>query len=198
VMRPEGRAPVQIAVGALTTYGPRRVPLRKHHPLTGASWVHYSLPPLRAFIPFILLAAAVGMGCSTVRSRKTERAEAYNALSPRYRALVDEGFIDVGMNTNAVYIAWGKPYQIMRVDFPTGERTVWVYTGASQEKVSSWQYRPTASPVSSWPTSSPYRARPGTYERTTTTVLRRRTNGWVSFENGMVVSFDSYAPSGAR
>ena len=154
MMRPEGRAPVQIAVGALTTYGPRRVPLRKHHPLTGASWVHYSLPPLRAFIPFILLAAAVGMGCSTVRSRKTERAEAYNALSPRYRALVDEGFIDVGMNTNAVYIAWGKPYEIMRVDFPSGERTVWVYTGATAEQVSSWQASQAKSSVATSSTTS--------------------------------------------
>ena len=83
-----------------------------------------------------------------VGSRKSERADAYKALSARYRALVDEGFIDVGMNTNAVYIAWGKPYEIMRVDFPTGERTVWVYTAATSEQVSSWQYRPTGNPYS--------------------------------------------------
>ena len=144
---------------------------------------------MRPFIPFILLATAIVTGCSTVGSRKAERAEAYNALAARYRALVDEGFIDVGMNTNAVYIAWGKPYEIMRVDFPSGERTVWVYTGATSEQVSSWQYRPTA---------SPYSARTGTYDRTTTTVLRRRTNGWVSFEDGKVATFDSYAPARAH
>src|SRR5262249_6859085 len=142
---------------------------------------------MKTSILLILLATAVG--CSTIGSRKSERAEAYNALSPRYRALVDEGFIDIGMNTNAVYIAWGKPYQIMRVDFPTGERTVWVYTGSSAENVSSWQYRPTA---------NPYSARTGTYEHTTETVLRQRTSGWVSFDDGKVVSFDSYAPSRAR
>src|SRR6266567_5131870 len=88
------------------------------------------------FIPLVLLATAIVTGCSTVGSRKAERADAYNALSARHRALVDEGFIDVGMNTNAVYIAWGKPYEIMRVDFPSGERTVWVYTGAVSEPVS--------------------------------------------------------------
>lgn len=148
-----------------------------------------TLGNMRTFLLFILLATAVVTGCSSIGARRSERAEAYNALSPRYRALVDEGFIDVGMNTNAVYIAWGKPYQIMRVDFPTGERTVWVYTGASAEKVASWQYRPTA---------NPYSARTGTYEHTTETVLRRRTSGWVSFENGAVVSFDSYAPSRTR
>ena len=141
------------------------------------------------FIPLVLLATAIVTGCSTVGSRKAERADAYNALSARHRALVDEGFIDVGMNTNAVYIAWGKPYEIMRVDFPSGERTVWVYTGATSEQVSSWQYRPS---------SSPYSARRGTSEPTTTTILRRRTNGWVSFENGTVVSFDSYAPARAQ
>ena len=144
---------------------------------------------MRSFIPLILLATAVVTACSTVGTRKSERADAYNELSARYRALVDEGFIDVGMNTNAVYIAWGKPYQIMRVDFPSGERTVWVYTGAASEQVPSWQYRPR---------SSPYSARTGSYDRTTTTILRRRTNGWVSFENGTVVSFDSYAPSRAH
>ena len=144
---------------------------------------------MRPFIPLILVTAAVVAGCSTVGSRKAERADAYHALSARQRALVDEGFIDVGMNTNAVYIAWGKPYEIMRVDFPSGERTVWVYTGATSEQVSSWQYRPS---------TSPYSTRRGTYEPTTTTILRRRTNGWVSFENGKVVSFDSYAPSRAQ
>ena len=144
---------------------------------------------MRTFIPLILLAAAVVTGCSTVGARKSERADAYKALSARYRALVDEGIIDVGMNTNAVYIAWDKPYEIMRVDFPSGERTVWVYTGATSEPVSSWQYRPS---------SNPYSPRTRTSERTPTTILRRRTNGWVSFENGKVVSFDSYAPSPAQ
>jgi len=121
--------------------------------------------------------------------RALKEYDAFLALGPKDRALVDEGFIDVGMNTNAVYIAWGKPYEIMRVDFPSGERTVWVYTGAVSEPVSTWQYRPS---------SSPYSARRGSYEPTTTTILRRRTNGWVSFENGAVVSFDSYAPSRAH
>ena len=101
---------------------------------------------MRTSTPLILLATAVVTGCSTVGSRKAEQTDAYNALSARHRALVDEGFIDVGMNTNAVYIAWGKPYEIMRVDFPSGERTVWVYTGAVSEPVSSWQYRPSSNP----------------------------------------------------
>ena len=160
---------------------------------------------MRTFIPLILLATAVVTGCSTVGSRKAERAEAYNALSARYRALVDEGFIDVGMNTNAVYIAWGKPYQIMRVDFPSGERTVWVYTGATAEQVSSSRNQPISSPYIARPgingrttTISPYSPGTGIYNRATTTVLRRRTNGWVSFEDGKVVSFDSYAPTRAH
>jgi hypothetical protein len=147
------------------------------------------------------LAAALFTGCSTIGSRKSERAEAYNALSARYRALVDEGFIDVGMNTNAVYIAWGKPYSILRVDFPSGERTVWVYTAATAEQRSSWQQQPAVRPYNSGVRI--YRSSAGLYggagtgifNPTTTTVLRRRTNGWVSFEDDKVVSFDSYAPA---
>ena len=159
---------------------------------------------MRTFISFILLAAALVTGCSTVGSRKSERAEAYNGLSPRYRALVDEGIIDAGMNTNAVYIAWGKPYQIMRVDFPTGERTVWVYTAATSEQVPTWQQRPNPSSNNArmgiYPRPGVRPLNPGTgiYNRETTTVLRRRTNGWVSFEDDKVVSFDSYAPSRAK
>jgi hypothetical protein len=151
---------------------------------------------MRTFILLILLATAAVTSCSTIRSRKAERGDAYNALSARYRALVDEGIIDVGMNTNAVYIAWGKPYAIMRVDFPSGERTVWVYTAATSEQVSSWQYPPGPTPPQYRPSGDPYRSR--TYERTPTTILRRRTNGWVSFEDSKVVSFDSYAPSQAH
>ncbi len=145
---------------------------------------------MRPFIPLILVAAAVVAGCSTVGSRKAERADAYHALSARQRALVDEGFIDVGMNTNAVYIAWGKPYQIMRVDFPSGERIVWVYTAAVSEQISP-------SPNNPGPPRY-YGTRIETYDKSRATVLRRRTNGWVSFENGTVVSFDSYAPSRAH
>jgi hypothetical protein len=148
-----------------------------------------TLGNMRTCIPLILLATAIAAGCASVGSRKAERVSAYNALSARHRALVDEGLIDAGMDTNAVYIAWGKPYEIMRVDFPTGERTVWVYTAATSEQVSSWQYQPSG---------NPYSARMGTYNRASTTVLRRRTNGWVSFENGKVVTFDSYAPVKTR
>jgi hypothetical protein len=148
-----------------------------------------ALENMSTFVPLIWLATAVVTGCSTVGSRKAEQADAYKALSARYPALVDEGIIDVGMYTNAVYITWGNPYEIMRVDFPSGERMVWVYTGAVSEPVSSLQYRPG---------SNPYSARRGTSEPTTTTILHRRTNKWVSFENGKVVSFDSYAPSRAH
>ena len=107
-----------------------------------------NLRNMKAFVTLLLLAAAFVSGCAGVASRREERADAYASLSARHRALVDQGFIDAGMDTNAVYIAWGNPYEIMRADFPTGERTVWVYTAAASEQVSSWQYQPSGNLIS--------------------------------------------------
>lgn len=141
---------------------------------------------MRTLLLWILL-SVLATGCSTIGSRKAERADAYHALSPREQALVDKGMIDVGMDTNAVYIAWGKPYEIMLVDFPSEERTVWVYTGVAVEEVPYWEYRP-----------SPDYRRGGAYDHRVTYVGRRRASGWVVFDKGRVASFESHPPNSAR
>jgi hypothetical protein len=134
-----------------------------------------------------MLLAAVATGCSTIETRKTERVSAYNSFSPQERALVDQGIIDVGMDTNAVYVAWGKPYEVLAVDFPSEDRTVWVYTGVATEEVPYWEYRP-----------NPYVLGTGTYEYQVAYVGRRMVSGWVAFEKGRVASFESHAPSKTR
>jgi len=145
---------------------------------------------MRKLIPLVLLAATIITGCSAIKSRKAERISAYEALSPQHRALVDQGIIGPRMDTNAVYITWGKPYQVMPVTFPGGERTVWIYTGLATDQVAHWQWKSQSNPYAGTAEQ--------TYERKVDQVARRRTNGWVTFENGRVISFNSYAPAHTR
>ncbi len=66
-------------------------------------------------IASFLLLALITAGCatSTVDKRKQERYSAYASLPPAARELVDKGQIKIGMPMDAVYIAWGKPSQII-------------------------------------------------------------------------------------
>ncbi|HEY2951783.1 MAG TPA: hypothetical protein VGK40_04320, partial [Verrucomicrobiae bacterium] len=73
----------------------------------------------------VLLAAALLTGCatSTVETRKQERYGAYSALPDESRRLVDQGKIKVGLNEDAVYLAWGKPSQILSGESTKGATT---------------------------------------------------------------------------
>jgi hypothetical protein len=88
-------------------------------------------------LPVILLAALLFGGCAThsVASRKQQRMAAYQALSPEIRAAVDLGRLKVGMDTNAVYIAWGPPQQILHGGNPTRETTTWLYRAGYIQEV---------------------------------------------------------------
>ncbi len=93
---------------------------------------------------FILLSFAVLLlaGCaSTVDSRKKERAAAYAQLTPEMKRLVDQGSIAVGMPMDAVYIAWGKPAQVLHSGDPSGTATTWLYEGAWLDETTGWAHR---------------------------------------------------------
>jgi hypothetical protein len=78
----------------------------------------------------VLLAGLLLGGCATggtVASRKQERYSAYEALSPEQRSLVDQGKIQTGMSTDAVYIAWGKPGRVTEGDSGAGPAITWAY-----------------------------------------------------------------------
>ncbi len=100
---------------------------------------------VRFVYAFILMALLNGLaGCaasSTVATRKVERAAAYGALIPEEQALVDQGQIRVGMNPDAVYVAWGQPAQVLKSGDATGETTTWLYTGTTSDTYHSWHYR---------------------------------------------------------
>lgn len=82
-------------------------------------------------------------GCATqptVESRRAERAAAYAELPPEHRQLVDAGQIKVGMNEDAVFIAWGRPAQVLQSEDGGGHVTTWLYQGTTTDEFVGWRY----------------------------------------------------------
>jgi hypothetical protein len=88
----------------------------------------------------LLLAGLLLSGCATsnIESRKRERAASYAALSPEFQGLVADGQIRRGMTEDAVYIAWGKPAQVLQEENETGLATIWIYLGGWMEETRYW------------------------------------------------------------
>ena len=82
-----------------------------------------------------------GCASSTVEKRKQERYGAYSALSPEQRELVDQGKVKIGMTMDAVYIALGKPDEILEEETQAGSTTHWLYHGSSLREYRYWTYR---------------------------------------------------------
>jgi len=92
----------------------------------------------------LLLASLLFAGCatrSTIQTRKQERLSGYVALSPEFQKLVDDGQISRGMTEDGVYIAWGKPAQILRQEDARGAETIWLYEGGWMEETRYWTGR---------------------------------------------------------
>jgi len=88
-----------------------------------------------------LLLVLVLAGCatrSTIQTRIQERATAYASLSPEFKALVDQSRIQAGMDTNAVYIAWGKPDDVLESGNQSGAFTTWVYRRGYLDETRYW------------------------------------------------------------
>ena len=142
---------------------------------------------MKTTLQFLLLALlAAGCATSNVNSRKQERYSAYSALTPEQRALVDRGEIKVGLTSDAVYIAWGKPSQIMSTESSAGAATVWIYTGTAWREQRYWAYQ------------GYYGGRYGHVYPTATLqydyVPMPYTSAEVVFENGVVKSWRNVTP----
>jgi hypothetical protein len=98
--------------------------------------------PVKRIASILLLVLfAAGCATSTVDKRKQERSSAYTSLAPEFRALVDQAQIKVGMPMDAVYIAWGKPSQILTGESSSGTTTTWIYSGTAWQEHRYWNYR---------------------------------------------------------
>ena len=82
-------------------------------------------------------------GCksTTIESRRTQRAQAYAALSPEQQRFVDTGEIRSGMNEDAVFIAWGPAWEILRGETDGQLLTTWIYRGTWWDEQTYWNYR---------------------------------------------------------
>ncbi|MBI1177143.1 hypothetical protein GC207_06850 [bacterium] len=101
------------------------------------------------FVCTVMTMMFAGAGCATkptVESRRQERPAAYQALSPDQKKLVDDGQIKVGMNEDAVYIAWGKPAQVLQSEDTSGHVTTWLYQGTTTDEYVGWRYVELAGP----------------------------------------------------
>jgi outer membrane protein assembly factor BamE (lipoprotein component of BamABCDE complex) len=98
---------------------------------------------VKSYLAILMAVAVVLTGCksSTVETRRAERPDAYAALQPDQRQLVDQGQIKVGMSEDAVYIAWGKPAQVVTSEDQSGRTTTWLYHGSVLEENRYWSYR---------------------------------------------------------
>lgn len=88
----------------------------------------------------LLLLGILVAGCATssIASRKKERAAGFAALSPEFQTLVSAGQIRRGMTEDAVYIAWGRPAQVLEQEDANGHSTTWIYTGGWMEETRYW------------------------------------------------------------
>ena len=129
----------------------------------------------------LLLPALLFSGCattSTIEARRQERSAAYSSLTPEFKTLVDQRKIKVGMPMDAVYIAWGKPSQVVQGESSQGPITTWLYYGTTFEEYRYWSYRPE---YRGYYWSSPYLERDY--------VPRNYVRAEVTFQNGLVTSW---------
>lgn len=90
---------------------------------------------------FLLFMLAFLCGCaSTIEDRKKERLSTYTQLPPETQTLVDTGQIKVGMPKDAVYIAWGKPEQVIQSESEQGRSETWVYYGSTLRPYHYYNY----------------------------------------------------------
>jgi hypothetical protein len=84
------------------------------------------------------------IGCATgkLEKRKLEKGAVYQSLSPRFKALVDREQIANGMSEDAVYVAWGKPTEVLEIENAQGPASKWLYKGTYFKEQSSLVLRP--------------------------------------------------------
>src|SRR5882672_11296954 len=95
---------------------------------------------LVARLSLILMLGLLACGCATttVETRKQERSGSYSQLTPEFKSLIDQGRIKVGMPMDSVYIAWGKPSQVLEGESSEGRQTTWLYHGTTYEEFRYW------------------------------------------------------------
>ena len=127
------------------------------------------------FASLILFAALVAIGCASdsIARRKQERLAAYSNLPVGQQVAIEQGQLLHGMSTNAAYIAWGRPSEIVS----EGPTMTWIY----REQEYKEQKHVTVYPAVAEEVKIPYAHN----------VVRAK----ITFENGSVTSWSRTPPS---
>lgn len=90
-------------------------------------------------VVWLVLAGLCVAGCATntIEKRREQKASVYAALDAELKAAVDQGQIKVGMTPDAVYIAWGKPSQVLTSESSDGSYITWLY---QNHRLKSYHY----------------------------------------------------------
>jgi hypothetical protein len=138
-------------------------------------------------ISYALILAVLCCGCatSTIEKRRTERFEAYQKLEPEQKSAVDQGKIRVGMTSDAVYIALGRPNEVLRSENAKGSRETWLYYGEVLQEYRYWSAYPWVGHGGRYYYGAPYLA----YDY----YPRRYVATEVVFENGRVKEWRNLA-----
>ena len=132
--------------------------------------------------------ALTGCATSTIESRRQKQLAAYNALSLEYRLAADAGQVEIGMPMDAVYIAWGKPSQIVPCDPAQGVTVAWLYRGTYREEQNFW------SDYDRWHDSGYYTAPYATHDAHSHSYVRAE----VRFAGGVVKEWHSLPGPGGN
>ena len=137
---------------------------------------------------WILLGSLMFNGCatSTIQSRRQERLASYRALSAEDRRAVDAGQIEIGMPVDAVYIAWGKPSQIVAGEPSEGVTVTRLYIRTHPKEQNFW------SDYDRWHDSGYYTAPNAAHDSHPRSYVRAE----VSFVGGVVKEWNSLSRPG--
>jgi hypothetical protein len=91
---------------------------------------------------WILAGSLMLAGCatSTIETRRQERYSSYSELPAEQKAAIDNGKIKVGMSMDAVYIAWGKPAEVLTSESSKGTLITWLYRGSYLQEYRYWTH----------------------------------------------------------
>lgn len=88
---------------------------------------------MKMLLPFAAVPAAILASCapSTPAARIAAQPQMYEALSSREKQMVSQGQIDKGMNTDAVYLAWGRASREYEGSEGSAQTLRWEYLGTT-------------------------------------------------------------------
>jgi hypothetical protein len=78
-------------------------------------------------------------GCATPQTRARERQSAFASLPQNQQEVALRGEVMEGMNTDAVYVALGKPNRVEKEQYKKTIRETWIYSRFESREIPYWR-----------------------------------------------------------